>query len=95
MWESYRKHPYQCGAYARGYVLVRHDLHPQGSSDELHIPIYCVDAHTAWQRGTNENSNKLLRECFAEGSNLATVTTDSPDCYEDLPTEMPTLAIGR
>ena len=31
---------------------------------EFGIPMYFADAYVAWQRGSNENSNCLLREFF-------------------------------
>ena len=36
-----------------------------------------ADAYAAWQRGTNENSNRLFREFFPKGTDLATVSTDT------------------
>ena len=34
--------------------------------EELKIPVYFIDAFCAWQKGTNENSNGLLREFFSK-----------------------------
>lgn len=44
--------------------------------NEFGIPMYFADAYAAWQCGSNENSNGLLREFFPKKTDSAKVTLD-------------------
>ena len=43
-------------------------------TSELSAPVFFCDPHSPWQRGSNENTNRLLRHWFAKGSDLSGYT---------------------
>lgn len=51
----------------RGTELARYDK----VQVELDMPVYFCDPHSPWQRGTNENTNRLLRHWLTKGTDLA------------------------
>ena len=54
----------------RGVELARYDK----IQLELSMPVYFCDPHSPWQRGTNENTNRLLRHWLTKGTDLSGFT---------------------
>jgi IS30 family transposase len=44
-------------------------------SQALNVPIFFAHPYSSWERGTNENTNGLIRQYLPKSRNLTTVTT--------------------
>jgi IS30 family transposase len=53
------------------------------------IDVFFCDPHAPWQRGSNENTNGLLRQYFPKGFDFATVTEAELDAVADELNERP------
>ena len=52
--------------------------------ETLQAPVYFAEPHKPWQRGTNENTNDLIRFFFPKGYDFRTVTKDDIARVEQL-----------
>ena len=63
-------------------------------SVETGLPLYFCDPRSPWQRGTNENTNGLLRQSFPKRSDLRPFTQADLDAVADELNERPRQTLG-
>lgn len=60
----------------------------------LHTLVYFAEPHKPWQRGTNENTNDIIRFFFPKGFDFRTVTEEDVQFVEDLINNRPRKCLG-
>lgn len=60
----------------------------------LNTLVYFAEPHKPWQRGTNENTNDMIRFFFPKGFNFTSVTDEDVQVVEDLLNNRPRKCLG-
>ena len=66
--------------YDRGTEMAYH----QQLSANTGVAVYFCDPHSLWQRGTNENTNNLIRQFLPKGTDLSGYSQEQLDAIADL-----------
>lgn len=62
--------------------------------EKLNTQVYFAEPHKPWQRGTNENTNDILRFFFPKGFDFRAITQDDVDFVVNLINNRPRKCLG-
>ena len=68
--------------------------HHRRFSVKTGVDVYFCDPRSPWQRGSNENTNGLLRQYFPKGQSLAGITQERLDEVAELLNGRPRKTLG-
>jgi len=71
--------------YDRGKEMAEHKLF----TEETKMQVYFCDSHSPWQRGTNENTNMLIRDFFPKQTDFSKFTRKEIKHVQKLLNERP------
>lgn len=64
------------------------------TSKKLKVPIFFNDPYSSWQRGTNENTNGLIRQFYPKGTDFTKVSDKDIKKVEQLLNQRPRKCLG-
>jgi IS30 family transposase len=82
--------PCETITFDNGKEFARH----QEMADALGTNVYFAHPHSPWERGTNENTNGLLRQFFPKGKSMAHVSQEDVDAAVHLLNNRPRKCLG-
>lgn len=65
--------------YDQGQEMAEHKLFTK----ETDISVYFAHPHSPWERGTNENTNALIRQYFPKGTDFTKISKDHIKMVQD------------
>ena len=76
--------------YDQGSEMSQHKLF----SKETEITVYFAHPHSPWERGTNENTNALIRQYFPKGTDFSKVSKNRLKEVQDELNDRPRKTLG-
>jgi IS30 family transposase len=68
--------PYQVATHTITFDNGKEFANHQSIAQKLHSKVYFAHPYASWERGTNENTNGLIRQYFPKGSDFSSITDD-------------------
>lgn len=76
--------------YDQGSEMAQH----KKLTEETQMKVYFAHPRSPWERGTNENTNGLIRQFFPKGTNFKNVSAQEIRKVQDLLNERPRKTLG-
>ena len=86
--DEFHKLPYglkRTLTYDQGQEMAQHKLF----TEETNITVYFAHPHSPWERGTNENTNALVRQFFPKGTDFNKITKERLKEVQELLNDRP------
>lgn len=71
--------------YDQGQEMAQHKIFTK----ETNITVYFAHPHSPWERGTNENTNALVRQFFPKGTDFNKITKEQLKEVQELLNDRP------